>query len=743
MRWVRTLAPLLGLVTTLGIGPAAHGAPPTPKKGSAEAGTADFVARPVEARPARASDLNVMRRTFATPGDPTLKSAELTLMVRRQDGYLTELWRNRPFLPTAQALGTESDLDALWQLHQVASVGDRDHAFVATSTKLERGGIEIEAEVTVSGQRLLATTRIELHPTLPKALLRTRFREANGGAVSARLGDALRWGNLQYHVSGLGVPRMSYRGKATWVGRRGAQGDLLLRPTGDTAMHLDYRARIRGFQGPIKAHYTARGIPRGGELVATRELSFEPLPIAEPQLPRGEVVLSIRDERGAKLAAKVRVDKVGSAAPVFDEDGGLEGADRFAWTGNGELSLRLHPGRYRLLVTAGPERDAERFEVTVKEGVPAALKATLPRVVSTPGWVGADLHLHQSPSVDADISLAARVVSIAAEGVELAAATDHYAVTDLEPVRRALAREGVLATALQTLPGTEVSTLGARFGHFNVFPLKPGQDIIYRDTTPRGIFEDVRRKAPQAVLQVNHPRWDPIISYFSAYQVSEQTGLPGRPGYDPGFDTLEVYNGDDARDLKRVRPVLKDWLTQLGLGRRIAATGSSDSHKLAILDPGLPRTYLRCGPVGPGGQASDDTDVKAKLSDCMAALKAGRAIVTSGPFIHATVDGRGPGETVKLTSGAARFSLDIEVDAAPWISVSQVEVLAGSRGERLHFELVKETRAVTRYRRRLSLTLPQGADFVVVLAQGSRGLPNASREYTVPFAFTNPIWLER
>ena len=32
--------------------------------------------------------------------------------------------------------------------------------------------------------------------------------------------------------------------------------------------------------------------------------------------------------------------------------------------------------------------------------------------------------------------------------------------------------------------------------------------------------------------------------------------------------------------------------------------------------------------------------------------------------------------------------------------------------------------------------------FVIVTARGDRGLPNASREGTMPFAFTNPIWLD-
>src|SRR5690606_15296312 len=131
------------------------------------------------------------------------------------------------------------------------------------------------------------------------------------------------------------------------------------------------------------------------------------------------------------------------------------GADRFAWTGNGKLEVALPPGKYKVLATAGLERDARRFDVSVTEGKVSNIHADLPQVLDTKGWTSADLHLHQAPSVDADISLPARVVSIAAEGVELAAATDHYVVTDLEPIRRQLERDGVLPTGFHSVIGSE------------------------------------------------------------------------------------------------------------------------------------------------------------------------------------------------------------------------------------------------------------------------------------------------
>ncbi|MCA9644334.1 MAG: CehA/McbA family metallohydrolase [Myxococcales bacterium] len=690
----------------------------------------------VAPRKATAEELAAHTRVFAQAGDWALSNPQLTAVIRKRDGWLTDLWRRPMILPSVPALGVDTQVDALWQLNQVASVGKKDYPFSAKSTRALTDGVEVTGELELNGRMLRAITVFRVDPKQPKLTIETRYSAKDGAAVGARLGDSFKWGNVQYYVAGLGKPRMKYKGAAKWIGRKGAQGDLLLRPLAGTNMSLDYGARIRGFQGTIKAHYF-KELGAGKELVARRELSFEPLPVDPPSpTPTGRLEFNLVDEQGQAIAGKLTIDRVGSKQRVFDEDGGLDGADRFAWTGNGHLTIPLPVGRYKVLATAGLERDARSYDVNIKLGETTRFHTELPRVLKTPSWTSADFHLHQVPSVDADISLPARVVSIAAEGVEIAVATDHYVVTDLGPTREALLKQGVLTTDFQTVTGCEVSTLGNRFGHFNVFPLTLDKNVAYQGTTPGGLFASARKASPHGILQVNHPRWDPAISYFSAYDVSETDGAPGRAGYDGDFDTIEVYNGDDARDLKRVKPVLLDWLHQLGRGKRYVATGSSDSHKLGILDPGLPRTFVRCRDA-----KTDAEDAKAPFDQCLKALKQGKAQITSGPFIDAKVLGKGPGETARIKGKS--FELELTVQAAPWIDVSQLEVLAGAEGKRIHFQTFKQTRgSVERFRGKLTLSLPKGSSFIVVVAQGSRGLPNVSREYTVPFGFTNPIWIK-
>jgi hypothetical protein len=446
-------------------------------------------------------------------------------------------------------------------------------------------------------------------------------------------------------------------------------------------------------------------------------------------------LLRVRDELGRPLPAKLRLRMNGRSEPLFPDQGGLEGAYQFVWTGNGVLEAELSPGKYRALATSGIERDSRSFRFEIRSGQTQVLQATLPRVVPTPGYISADLHLHQAPSVDADVSLENRVVSVAAEGVELAVATDHYVVTDLGPTVSYLRERGILSVPLATLAGSEVSTLGrVRFGHFNVFPMPVDQNIRYRDVTPTELFADARRVSPDGVLQVNHPRWDAKLGYFTHYGLSLDTAEPKVAGYDPNFDAVEVYNGDDARDINLVLPAFIDWIHLLGRGYRYTGTGSSDSHNLAFLDPGTPRTYIK------HGQGSkDETDVEAPLSAVVAALKAGHALVSSGPFIQASVAGKGPGETLKGAGDQA--TLNIRVLAAPWISVSKIEVFQGGRAKLVHSKQVWPSQKSLRYDGAVAITVDKPT-FVIVVARGDVPLPNVARDTTLPFAFTNPIWLE-
>lgn len=687
----------------------------------------------VSVRPYRPSEGEGLLRLFAREGDLLLSNSEVSAVVRRRDGWLVDFWRERPRLPTAEQLGTITHIDALWQVFPVVRLGNETIPLVTDQVQVVGGAVETRAVLQAQGLTVAARTTYRIPAVGSKLLITTDWDVRGPSDLRVALGDSLRWGNVAYVVDGHVPAQARYRGAASWIGRHGAGGDLLLRALSPARFQVEYESSAVGFAGAIHAYQYSGRAPVRWQV--QRELSFESLPQrSQPErAPTATLDLTVTDERGAPLAAKIKLRRHGSDAPLFDPDGHLDGAHVFAWTGNGQLSRELPPGRYELLVTSGIERAASQHDVTLTPGQRATMAARLPRVLATPGWIAADLHLHQAPSVDADIDLPARVISVAAEGVEFAVATDHYVVTDLGPTVRWLRESGALTVDLQTMPGSEVSTLGHRFGHFNVFPLQPTSRVVYEDTTAERLFADARRQSPRGIVQVNHPRWDAKVGYFTSFDLDPVTGLPRRPGYSRHFDTLEVYNGLDAIDLDRVRAVMRDWLHLLARGERHAATGSSDSHKLAFLDPGVPRTLVRHG-----GEQTDERDVFAEPQSVLEAIRAGRSLVTSGPVLDVTLNGRGPGETVSL-AGASEQALRVVVRAAPWIDVRHVEVLEGP-------SRVLERRNVARSQApsRLDLTLPlrlRAPTFIVVVAWGDDPLPNAAQPIR-PFAFTNPIWIE-
>jgi hypothetical protein len=315
-------------------------------------------------------------------------------------------------------------------------------------------------------------------------------------------------------------------------------------------------------------------------------------------------------------------------------------------------------------------------------------------------------------------------------------ATDHYAITDLGPHVAALRRSGALAVPLQTMAGTEVSTVGNLFGHFNVYPLQPDDWIDYEYTTPHRLFAEIRAVAPQAILQVNHPRWS-VIGYWHRYQLDpKRRRVPAqfRGEYDPSFDAVEVLNGYDVDSEPKLRQTLGDWVHLLGQGRRYTATGNSDSHKLFFVDPGVPRNLIH---YGEGDHDADD--VKASPASVVEAIRAGRLLVTTGPVIDADIGGVGPGGTVQ--SQAGRVSLHVRIRAAPWIDVRSVELLLGRDARRVRFIPVAESRDVVRLDATFTLRV-SGDTFVVVYAKGRRPLPNLFNRAARPVAFTNPIWIQ-
>jgi hypothetical protein len=487
--------------------------------------------------------------------------------------------------------------------------------------------------------------------------------------------------------------------------------------------------RARALRGPI-----ALEIPRGGRIrIAARDAAT-----------------------GLRIPARARiVGERGAASPMLGPDWSASGAGDAVILALGEVVVPVPTGRYRVIVTHGPEWSLHEASVEVSETFRPDVQATLRHAVEPGEWVPCELHLHASPSPDSEVPLDDRVASLVAEGIRFAVPTDHNIVTSYAP---SIARLALASSTLGTVSGLEATTDLPVFGHFNAFPVPlvegaPGNGAVpFENTTPAALFAALRALGPDVLVQVNHPRLEGGIGYFAQMGYAGATGAAVGP-YDDDFDLLEVWNGYDLARPDTMLAVFTEWLAMLGRGRRVVATGNSDSHKIRYVWAGYPRTYVRT-PSGSSEPAA-----------VLAGLRAGRAFVTSGPFLEATIDEAGPGDIAIVRDGIARVR--VVVRAPAWMEVTRLEVwhegavvrtapiatpasvatepgtTPGRAGRDARREPANTViSADLRFETTLEVPITQDG-YVVVLVRGERTMDVAfGRAGIPPLAFTNPIWLD-
>ncbi|HEY2513975.1 MAG TPA: CehA/McbA family metallohydrolase, partial [Polyangiaceae bacterium] len=312
--------------------------------------------------------------------------------------------------------------------------------------------------------------------------------------------------------------------------------------------------------------------------------------------PGGEIDVKVTDaDTGLPLLSRIIVHGIdGTLDPSFGPDYRASGAGPLVDALHGEVTTPLPAGRYRVSATRGLEWSIDAKTVDVVSGRSAAVDLALRHVVPTPGVVSCDLHVHARPSFDTPVLAEDRVLSLVSAGIDFAVPSEHNIVGDYGPALQALD----LTRDLATVQGVEITTFAPRFGHFGLYPYSGPKTPPYKATTVNKIFDFAHKKAPGAILQVNHPRLTKSIGYFDIFHFDPHRAPPY--GMRTDFDTLEVYNGYDLGSPDRVDAVLQDWFVLLNLGHRYAATGSSDSHRIQYQWAGYPRTMIDIGPSAEG-----------------------------------------------------------------------------------------------------------------------------------------------
>ena len=357
-------------------------------------------------------------------------------------------------------------------------------------------------------------------------------------------------------------------------------------------------------------------------------------PSPPPRLAvEGGLSFDVRDAKtGQPIPCKLTLVGVdGTPDPEFtrvdiarqEGDGAIAAFNRImSLTGVGVAHVPA--GTYDVTVSRGPEWEissARHLKITARG---ATVTARLDHVVDTHGWLSADFHVHAARSPDSRVPMHDRIFEFVADDVQMIVATDHNVISDYEPYIRELDAGRYITSAV----GDELTT--AAWGHFGAFPLPrnleaPGQGaILVHGRRPDDFFKDVRRNAPDAIIDVHHPRIDAEIGYFDIGQFDARSDRAGRAGFSWDFDALEVMNGYQDPVRRSVDRVVEDWFSLLNHDHLVTATGNSDTHHLKYNLGGYPRNYVRVDHDEPGVVTG---------ADMARGVKAHHAFFTTGPIV--------------------------------------------------------------------------------------------------------------
>jgi len=292
--------------------------------------------------------------------------------------------------------------------------------------------------------------------------------------------------------------------------------------------------------------------------------------VLSPSLPTPAFVrIQATDNGGAALPAKATIVQLGPDGKPLYRDGGRRpyfgqgrlglGVQSLSFAMDGKFDVPVQAGRYQIVVSHGIEYSIHNESVILSEGQEHIVQAALRHEVDSTGWASGDFHLHAQPSFDSGMPLDTRVKSIAAEGVDYVASTDHDVLSDYLP----FVRQFGIEQWLKTVVGSEVTTL--EIGHYIGFPLiykqldqpshgsvdwycKPSDQIL-DDILARSGFAS---KADRPTTIIAHPR-DGFLGWayqagFNAYSLTRVASMLEADNMTLrtvacDHDAMEVFNG--------------------------------------------------------------------------------------------------------------------------------------------------------------------------------------------------------
>lgn len=505
--------------------------------------------------------------------------------------------------------------------------------------------------------------------------------------------------------------------------------------------------------GPVELTVDDLGRPQAKIALSIAEGANAAPKVAMPSA--SSIRFDISDEAGKTIPCKAHFTPLDQAAPALNlgPKHRAHGCVDQYHSENGQFTVQLPVGKYRVVVVRGPEYGHLSQEVTLVAGAQVVFKGSLKRLVDTKGWISADFHNHSTPSGDNVCDTDGRLINIAAEHLEFTPTTEHNRLYDWEPTIKALGLE----THIKTVKGMELT--GSR-QHFNAFPFEPdpliqdGGAPVWNDD-PRITALTLRRwqsERSDRWIQFNHPDLSNMFidrdgdgaadgGFVGVGDMIDGTETENGPGTDILYDSpykVSRAPGALAAKASSVREFI--WRQLLNQGKRLVAVGVADAHSVYGNGVGCWRCYL---------PSSTDEPAKIDWAELAPRAKQGNMVLTTGPFLEVTTqNGKIAGDDDRATGG---IDLKVRVQCTDWIDINRVQVLVNSRPDpelnftrETHPKMFKD--GVVKFDEKLHVPLQQDAHIIVVAIneKGDSKICYGSSDYAKmrPCAYNNPIYID-
>ena len=335
--------------------------------------------------------------------------------------------------------------------------------------------------------------------------------------------------------------------------------------------------------------------------------------------------------------------------PGLNEDTGADltiGGDAYAYV-PGRFAIDLPDRDVQVEVVRGFGHRPLRRSVTLDEGeVPLVLPLEPLDGRPDEGWIAVDCHVHFISPTSALLQARAEGVaianllatqwgdhhtSIADMPVEVVAdpSGEHMVVMGSENRQNMLGHIGLLGASQAVLPMASAGAPEARLGD----PL----DRLLAD------WADASRAQGGLAVAVHFPL---PYAEVAADIVSGRIDAVEMQALTPGMDG----------------PSIREWYRYLNCGFRLPIVGGTDKMS-AEIPLGAIRTYAR---LEPGVPVSFDA--------WAAAVRAGRTYVSSGTFVDLRVDGREPGDVIRMDRAGGSVEVTVSASAAQPV-IDRIELI--------------------------------------------------------------------